>query len=373
MKSNVYFTDLRAKSGESLLDKTARLFDLVGFGGLLRPGDKVAVKLHWGEWGNVAFLPPPFARRLVEKVREAGGKPFLTDTNTLYTGGRHNAIDHILTALKNGFSVASAGAPIIIADGLSGGDSVEVPADGKRVPSVRVAGAIYCADAILSLAHFKGHELFGFGGALKNIAMGCTTPAGKQILHSDVKPKVDRGRCIACGRCVRSCAHGAIRLAEGGKAGIDTDRCVGCGECVAVCPAEAIPVNWETAAEPLLEKSAEYVKAILANKGGRAAFLNFLLRMSPECDCYEWNDAPFVADIGIVASRDPVAIDQASTDLVNAGQVLSSSRLKGKNPDGDAITAATGVKGWRRILEYAEEIGVGTRSYELVRIGGKRT
>ena len=154
---------------------------------------------------------------------------------------------------------------------------------------------------------------------------------------------------------------------------VDEDLCNGCGECVAVCPAEAIPVNWETAAEPLLEKSAEYVKAILANKGGRAAFFNFLLRMSPECDCYEWNDAPFVADIGIVASRDPVAIDQASTDLVNAGQVLSSSRLKGKNPDGDAITAATGVKGWRRILEYAEEIGVGTRSYELVRIGGKRT
>lgn len=367
MASKVYFTDLRAKSGNSLLAKTGRLFDLVGFGALLRPGDKVAVKLHWGEWGNVAFLPPPFARCLVDKVLAAGGKPFLTDTNTLYSGGRHNAIDHVLTALKNGFSVASAGAPVIIADGLTGGDAVEVAANGKRVPRVPVAGAIYCADALLSLAHFKGHELFGFGGALKNIAMGCTTPAGKQVLHSDVKPRVDRDRCLACGRCIRSCAHGAIRAGDGRKAEIDLDKCVGCGECVAVCPAGAIPINWETAAEPLLEKAAEYAKAILANKGGRSAFFNFLMRMSPECDCYDWNDAPFVADVGILASRDPVAVDQASTDLVNAGQVLSSSRLKGKAPGGDAIAAATGVKGWRRILEYAEEIGLGSREYELVK------
>ena len=368
MASKVFYTDLRAKAGNSLLAKTARRCDLVGFGGLLRKGDKVAVKLHWGEWGNVAFLPPPFARCLVDKVLSAGGKPFLTDTNTLYSGGRRNAIDHVLTALKNGFSVASAGAPIIIADGLTGGDAVEVAAKGKHVSRVRVAGAIYHADAILSLAHFKGHELFGFGGALKNIAMGCTTPAGKQFLHSDVKPRVDRGLCVACGTCIRSCAAGAISAGDEGKSKIDPKACVGCGECVAACPAGAIPINWETASEPLLEKSAEYAKAILANKGGRAAFFNFLMRMSPDCDCYDWNDAPFVADVGILASRDPVAVDQASADLVNSGQVLASSRLKGAAPGGDAIAAATGVRGWRRILDYAEEIGLGTREYELVRL-----
>lgn len=367
MASKVYFTDLRSRAGSSLLVKTARLFDRTGFAALLRPGDKVAVKLHWGEWGNTAFLPPPFARCLVDKVLEAGAKPFLTDTNTLYTGGRHNAIDNVLTALKNGYSVASAGAPIIVADGLTGSDSVEVPAAGKRVSSVRVAGAIHHADALLSLAHFKGHELFGFGGALKNIAMGCTTPAGKQVLHSDVKPRVDRERCAACGRCIRSCAHGAIRAAEGRKAEINPEACVGCAECVAICPHGAIPINWATAAAPLFEKSAEYVKAILSNKGGRAAYFNFLLRMSPECDCYDWNDAPFVADIGILASRDPVAIDQASADLVNSGQVLVSSRLNGKAAGGDAIAAATGVKEWRRILDYAEEIGLGSRAYELVK------
>ncbi|MEI6633387.1 MAG: DUF362 domain-containing protein [Chlamydiota bacterium] len=367
MASKVFFTDLRAKAGNSLLAKTARLFDLVGFGDLLRKGDKVAVKLHWGEWGNVAFLPPPFARCLVDKVLSAGGKPFLTDTNTLYSGGRRNAIDHVLTALKNGFSVASAGAPIIIADGLTGGDSVEVAAKGKHVSRVRVAGAIYHADAVLSLAHFKGHELFGFGGALKNIAMGCTTPAGKQFLHSDVKPRVDQGLCVACGTCIRSCAAGAISAGGEGKAKIDARTCVGCGECVAACPAGAIPINWKTASEPLMEKSAEYAKAILANKCGRAAFFNFLMRMSPDCDCYDWNDAPFVADIGILASRDPVAVDQASADLVNSGQVLATSRLKGAAPGGDAIAAATGVKGWRRILHYAEEIGLGSREYELVK------
>ena len=367
MPSRVYFADLRSHSGASLLQKAGRLFDLLDFASLLRPGDKVAVKLHWGEWGNVAFIPPPFARCIVEKVLAAGAKPFLTDTNTLYSGGRHNAIDNVLTALKNGFSIASAGAPIIVADGLTGSDAVEVPAAGKRVASVRVAGAIHYADAILSLAHFKGHELFGFGGAIKNIAMGCTTPAGKHILHSDVKPSVDRERCAACGRCIRACAHGAIRAAEGMKAEINPEACVGCGECVAVCPHEAIPINWETAEGPLFEKSAEYAKAILAGKGGRAAFFNFLMRISPECDCCGWNDAPFVADVGILASRDPVAIDQASADLVNAGQVLVASRLEGKAAGGDAIAAATGVKGWRRMLEYAEEIGMGSRSYELVK------
>jgi uncharacterized Fe-S center protein len=366
MAATVFFSDLRAKAGNSLLTKTARLLDRTGFTGLIGKGDTVAIKLHWGEWGNVAFLPPPFVKCVVDRLLEAGGKPFLTDTNTLYAGQRRNAVDNILTALKNGFSLPAAGAPIIVADGLSGHDGVEVPVNGKRVETAKIAGCIHYADALLSLAHFKGHELYGFGGALKNIAMGCATPAGKQILHSDVRPVVNAEQCIGCGTCVDACAAGAVRIGHAGKAVIDEARCTGCAECVAACPASAIPINWRTAAEPLMEKTAEYVKAVLAPKEGRCAFMNFLIKISPECDCYDWNDAPFVADQGILASRDPVALDQASADLANSGQALATARPGKITVPGDAIASITGVRDWRLLLEYAEKIGLGTRKYELV-------
>ncbi len=368
MPSKVFFADLRAKAGNSLLSKTASLVDRTGFPGRIRKGDKVAVKLHWGEWGNVGFLPPPFVRCVVERIANAGGMPFLTDTNTLYSGQRRNAIDNLRTALKNGFSLEAAGAPVIVADGLMGHDGVEVPVNGKRIESAKIAGGIYHADALISLAHFKGHELYGFGGALKNIAMGCATPAGKQILHSDVKPSVRSEACIGCGMCVASCSSGAIRIRHTRKAAIDENLCTGCAECVAVCPVRAIPINWKTSSAPLMEKTAEYAQAALSNKEGRCAFINFLINISPECDCYPWNDAPFVADQGILASSDPVALDQASADLVNAGQVLARSRLKGKRGLEDKIAAVTGIKDWKLLLQYAEKIGLGSRKYEIVEV-----
>ncbi|MCX6357115.1 MAG: DUF362 domain-containing protein [Candidatus Aureabacteria bacterium] len=368
MAAKVYFADLRARANNTLLMKTGRLVERTGFPGLIREGDQVAVKLHWGEWGNVAFLPPPFVRCVVDLIIRAGGKPFLTDTNTLYTGQRRNAIDNILTALKNGFSLASAGAPIIVADGLDGHDTVEVPVNGTRVKKAKIASGIHHADTLISLAHFKGHELFGFGGALKNIAMGCATPAGKQVLHSDVKPRVDSGKCSGCGTCVSACSVKAISLGRDKKALIRGEICIGCAECTAACPAHAIPINWETASRPLMEKSAEYAKAALANKGGRAGFVNFLINISPECDCYDWNDAPFVGDQGILASLDPVALDQASADLVNRAQILSTSRLGGKGSIKDPIAAATGIADWSILLEYAEKIGLGTRKYELINV-----
>jgi len=368
MSSKIFFADLRARADNSLLAKTSRLLALTGFLSRIRKGDRVAVKLHWGEWGNVAFLPPPFVRCVVDKILKAGGKPFLTDTNTLYSGQRRNAIDNVLTALKNGFSLEAAGAPVIVADGLTGQDGVDVPVNGKRIEKAKIAGGVYHADALISLAHFKGHELYGFGGALKNIAMGCATPAGKQILHSDVKPSVKSEACIGCEMCVTACAAGAIRMGKNKKAAIDEDLCTGCAECVAVCPARAIPINWKTASAPLMEKTAEYAKAALSNKGGRYAFINFLINISPQCDCYPWNDAPFVADQGILASRDPVAIDQASADLVNAGQALANSRLDLKEHVTDKIAAVTGIKDWGILLKYAEAIGLGSRKYEIVKV-----
>jgi uncharacterized Fe-S center protein len=366
--AKVFHADLRSKADHSRLDKLGRLLDRCEYRLALRKGDRVALKMHWGELGNVAYIPPPYVRRLVDKLVEAGCKPFLTDTNTLYRDHRNNAIDHILTALKNGFSTVTTGAPIVIADGLTGHDCVEVAVNGKMIKRAKVAGGIYHADSLLVATHFKGHELYGFGGALKNIGMGCTTPSGKQILHSDIKPGVKKEKCIACGTCVATCPVDAIRIGSEGKAIIEEKLCIGCGECTAVCPVQAIPVNWKTAAKPLMEKTVEYVKAILSNKLRRCIFVNFLINISPECDCYGWNDAPFVADQGILASTDPVAIDQASADLVNSGQVLSTSRLKGKESVDDKIAAATGAKEWRLLLDYAEAIGIGTRSYTMVKV-----
>ena len=376
MTSTVYFTSARAKMGLSVPKKFRRLLLKAGLHSTFSRGEFVAIKVHWGELYNTGYLRPIFARVTADEIKRKEGVAFVTDTNVVYHGHRHDAVNNLITAFTNGYSYSSVGVPLIVADGLTGRDSVEVPVEGgAMLKSAKIAGSIHSADAMVVLSHFKGHLLFGYAAALKNLGMGCATPAGKQILHSDVHPHVERDACVACGHCIEVCPEAAITLTDAGSkrnptrkaAFIDQGRCIGCGECVSACPPGAIPVNWETSQEPLMKKTAEYAKAALHGKEGKLLFVNFLFDISPDCDCFEHSDLPFVPNLGIVASTDPVAVDQASIDLVNKATVIPGSVMGDKADVEDKIFHLKG-RDYSGILQHAEELGMGTRKYKLIKI-----
>jgi uncharacterized Fe-S center protein len=367
MASDVYFTDMRARSGMGMLDKVEKLFDRAGLGDIVSPGDLVAVKIHFGERGNTAYVRPQYVRRLVDRLKSRGGKPFLTDANTLYVGSRANAVDHLRTAVENGFAYAVVEAPLVIADGLNGKDFVSVPINLKHFREVKIGSAVYHADALLAVTHFKGHEATGFGGTLKNVGMGSGSRSGKQMMHSDILPEVAAGKCKACGRCAKWCPAGAITVA-GGRAVIDRDQCLGCGECTVTCSARAIAINWKTTPDVIQEKIAEYSLGVLKAKKGKAGFISFLTNITPECDCPGWSDAPLVGDIGVLASLDPVALDQACVDLVNNQAGLKGTRLGDRVDAPDKFRVVYPNIDWSVQLEYGEAIGLGTRKYNLIPI-----
>jgi len=367
--ATVFFSDLRATVKENLLTKIARLLETADVRSIVPPRSLVALKLHFGEKGNTAFIRPNFVRAVVDKVKSLGALPFLTDANTLYVGARGDSVSHLITAIENGFAYAVVNAPLIIADGLRGAASKLVRIDQELLKSAYVGSEIAESDALISLAHFKGHELSGFGGTIKNLGMGCASRQGKLVQHSGLSPKVTRKKCRGCGECVEHCAQSAISIQDD-KARIDPKKCVGCGECILICPNAAIDIQWNADAVLFQKKIVEYTYAVLKGKKGRALFLNFLTDISPACDCYGHNDAPIVHDLGIMASTDPVAIDQASVDMVNrqtglAGTCLSThlgageDKFRGLFPNVD----------WQVQLAYGEKIGLGTRDYDVVNIG----
>ncbi|MFZ5644096.1 MAG: DUF362 domain-containing protein [Bacillota bacterium] len=369
MPSKVFFTDMRATQKFNLLDKVGRLFSEAGFKEIISPGDLVAIKIHFGEKGNTGFIRPQFVKRIVEEVKKSGGKPFLTDANTLYVGSRSNAVDHLKTATENGFAYSVVDAPLVIADGLNGKDYRVVQVNLKHCKDVKIGSAVMFADALIAISHFKGHEATGFGGAIKNVGMGCGSRAGKQVMHSDMLPRVKEAKCKACSRCTQWCPAGAIAVGELKMAVVDEKLCIGCGECTVTCPHGAISVNWKNNAEyALQEKMVEYAAGVLSNKKSKCGFINFLNNISPDCDCFSFNDAPVVRDIGILASKDIVAIDQSSVDLVNKELVLPGTKLEGKKTEGDIFRALHPGIDWKRQLEYAEEIGLGARAYQLLKI-----
>lgn len=371
--SKVFFTNLRTSPHASLPDKLERLARMAGIADLPLKGNFAAIKIHFGEPGNVAYIRPNFAARMATLLRELGAKPFLTDCNTLYSGGRSNAVDHLVSAMENGFNPISAKCQVIIADGLKGTEQREIPVEGAEYcPTAKIGSALADADVVISMTHFKGHEQAGFGGALKNLGMGGASVPGKLELHGASKPKIKEKNCVGCGVCVRNCAHDALSLNDSHKAVIDYDKCVGCGQCVALCQHDAaVLADWDTSRR-LNYKIAEYTKAVLKDKP--AFHVSFIMNVSPECDCWNHNDAAIVPDLGILASKDPVALDQACADLVTAAPVLltdnelhdshSHEDLQGHDkfhllhPDTD----------WQAGLEHAEKIGIGTRSYELVKV-----
>lgn len=369
MASKVYFADLRADVHENLQQKLTRLMKTAGMGDIDFQDKFVAIKLHFGEPGNLAFLRPNWARTVADFVKERGGKPFLTDCNTLYVGGRKNALDHMDSAMLNGFNPMTTGCQIIIADGLKGSDEVEVPvAGGEYVKNAKIGRAVMDADVFISLTHFKGHEEAGFGGCLKNIGMGCGSRAGKMEQHNAGKPHVAQKYCIGCGQCRKICAHGAPIITDG-KAHIDHDRCVGCGRCIAVCPKDAVRIDWDESTTNLNCKIAEYTKAVV---DGRPCFhISLVIDVSPNCDCRSENDMAIVPNVGMFASFDPVALDMACVDAVNAQTPLRGSAADDEHAKAhvhDHFQRLHPDTNWRSCLEHGEKIGIGTREYELIKI-----
>lgn len=368
MKSPVYFMSLRAFSEkESTTEKVRRLFDAAGFAGMIVPRDKTAVKLHFGELGNDGFISPVYVRQVVDKVKGCGGLPFLTDTNTLYLGARSNAVEHIGTAILHGFDYAVAGAPVIIADGLNGKNSRKVRISKQHFDEVSIAGDIVAADGMIVLSHFKGHIVSGFGGAIKNLAMGCAPPEGKRAQHN-ARPFTIPEKCTGCAACMKVCPPKAVTVKEK-KSVIDHALCIGCFECMHACPEHAIDIDWETEIPQFMERMVEYAYGAVLGKNEKTGYMNFLIRITPDCDCFPFSDAPIVPDIGILASRDPVAIDAASFDLVNRQQGFRESLLATHHhPGEDKFTGVHAQTDGTRQLAYAERIGLGSRDYELITI-----
>ncbi|MBR3867219.1 MAG: DUF362 domain-containing protein, partial [Butyricicoccus sp.] len=352
-------------------EKLKKLMRMAGIADLDLNGKFVAIKMHFGEPGNLAFLRPNYAKAVADVVTELGGKPFLTDCNTLYPGRRKNALEHLYAAWENGFSPLAAGCPVIIADGLKGTDEVEVPVvGGEYIEKAKIGHAIMDADIYISLSHFKGHENTGFGGAIKNTGMGCGSRAGKMAQHNAGKPTVKTKRCKGCMLCQKQCAHGAISYDENRIAHIDHDKCVGCGRCIGGCNFDAIANFNNSANAELNRKMAEYAKAVV---DGRPQFhISLVQDISPNCDCHAENDVPILPDIGMFISTDMVALDQACADACLKQEPIPGSQLhtrmheEGFCDHHDHFENTTPETEWKSCLEHAEKIGLGSRQYEIV-------
>lgn len=373
MATPVYFMDARAKSEKtnSLAKMGALLAKLAEDNPeALRSEDLCAIKIHFGELGNDAFISPVLARAAADLAKNRGAKPFFADSNTLYKGSRSNAVDHLNTAMAHGFVPEVCGAPAIIADGLRSGDwrEVDLPAACSRFRSAKIAGAFLDADSMIVLSHVKGHEMAGFGGAIKNLAMGCAPYMGKREQHS-VKFFVKDKKCVSCGRCVPACPASAITMPAGAKASIDTAACIGCGECLSYCVPRAIAMDWDVALPEFTEKMTEYALGAVHGKAGRVLYLSVVQKVVPLCDCVGWNDLPVVPDLGFLASMDPVAIDQAAFDLVKAAPTWPGSALDGKAGAGDDKFKAMHPNTEPELqMAHGERIGLGSRSYQLIRM-----
>lgn len=373
-KSKVYFTDFRCAMDESPIEKLKRLMKAAGIGQIDMDGKFVAIKMHFGELGNMSFLRPNYAKAVADIVKECGGKPFLTDCNTLYPGSRKNAIEHLYCAWENGFTPMTVGCPVIIGDGLKGTDDIAVPVEGgEYITEAKIGHAIMDADVFISLTHFKGHEMTGFGGAIKNIGMGCGSRAGKKDQHHNGKPVVNPKSCRGCKRCMRECANDGLVFDEEKKVmSIDETNCVGCGRCIGACNFDAIDFAQSAAVKELNCRMAEYTKAVVT---GRECFhISIVCDVSPNCDCHAGNDAPILPDLGMFASFDPLALDQACVDACLKQTPLPNTQLTeqmaGANfcDHHDHFENTTPNSEYKTCLAHAEKIGLGTKEYELVSV-----
>jgi len=366
MASKVYFTDFRATPRENLPQKLARLVKKAGMLDIDFENKFTAIKIHFGEPGNLAYLRPNYSKVIVDLIKEQGGRVFLTDCNTLYVGRRKNGLDHLEAAYENGYNPFATGCHVVIADGIKGTDEVLVPINGDYVKEAKIGRAIMDADIVISLSHFKGHEATGFGGALKNLGMGCGSRAGKMEMHSAGKPYVKQKKCIGCGQCQKICAHSAVTITDK-KASIDHNKCVGCGRCIGICPMDAVKPAEDESNDILNCKIAEYSHAVLKDRPN--FHISLVCDVSPCCDCHGENDAPIVPNVGMFASFDPVALDIACADAVNKQPVLSGSLLSEKaHVHHDHFKNTHPETNWMTSIDHAVKLGMGCKEYELIEI-----
>jgi len=367
MASEVFFANRRVTGkSDSLVERLRKMLARAELETTVKENALIAVKFHFGDLGITTSVRPVFIRTIVEEVMALRGKPFLVDTNTLYRGSRSNAYDHLVTAHKNGFGYGTVGAPIVIGDGLRGKAYHKVPIKGVHYREVPIADAIFCADGMIAVAHVTGHPGSGLAGTIKNLGMGCGAPCGKRQQHDTTKPDVTSEKCIGCGTCIKWCPADAILL-ESQKAKILHGRCIGCGECVVSCPEGAIRIKWDSKASEMQEKMAEFAVGAVKGKGRGCIYVNLILDVTPLCDCPPYSDKPIVPDVGIAVSRDPVALDQASADLVNAQQAVPDCKLEKNTGKGeDKFRGLFPDVDWTIQLVHAERLGLGTREYKLV-------
>lgn len=355
--SNVWFIPVKNHpSKEEVAQKTLQLYQAAKMNRILDEGDLVAMKMHFGEKNNTGYIKPDYLHPLIQALKAAKVKPYLTDANTLYRGERSHSVDHLMQAYAHGFGPEAMGIPVIIADGIRSKSYEEVPIEGSHFKSVKIANDILHSDALLVLSHPTGHGATGLGAAIKNLGMGSASRSGKQNQHSDVKPMVVKKKCRACGLCIQWCPVDAISMVNG-KAHIDEETCYGCAECTATCKFGAIGVNWEGTSQALQEKMAEYAWGVVKDKLDKIVCFSFLIHVTKDCDCVGRAQRPVINDVGILASFDPVAIDQATVDLL--------ARAAGK----DLFLGMWPKNDYGAQLSHAEKLGIGSRQYELITIG----
>jgi hypothetical protein len=369
--SKVYFTNLRVKPSQNLLKKLDNIVIIAGIDKIDFKRKLVAVKIHFGEPGNLAYLRPNYAARIIKMLKAKEAIPFLTDCNTLYSGRRSNAPEHIDSAFENGYNPLATDCPVIIGDGIKGTEYREIELNLEYCKSAKIGSAIADSDVIVSMNHFKGHEMTGFGGALKNLGMGCASVGGKLFLHSGASPEINEENCTGCKICEKFCAYDAIEVGKDKIAHIDYDNCVGCGQCVAVCQFDSAQVVWQGSSETVCKRVSEYSLAVLKDKP--SFHINFIMNVSPNCDCWGFNDYPLVPDLGIAASFDPVALDQACADLVKAAPALPGSQIRNdhtnRNLAGeDKFNIAHPDTSWQSGIDHGVKIGLGKKDYELINI-----
>jgi len=356
MPAKVFFVPL--PDGVSVPDQVAalrQLYEHCRVNELLEERSYVAVKMSFGEKNNDTHIKPPLAAEVVRQLKRRGAYPFLTETSTLYKGERSDAVKHMVLAEDHGFGLAAVGAPIVMADGLLGDSEIEVPIEGEIFQKVNIAREAVVADALIGLAHPTGHVVTGLGAAIKNLGMGLASRMGKMRQHSALKPKVVEDKCRFCGKCITWCPEGVIEE-KSGKAFINDERCIGCGECLAVCRFESIRYDWDADPSHLQKAMAEHAYGALKNKLDRCFFFNVLVDMTRNCDCAGEKQHKLIPDVGILASRDPVAIDVATLDLTvqKNGRNLGTASY----PEHDALIQ----------LRHAAKVGLGQLEYELIKV-----